>query len=915
MYVGVQYQRMDVTGGQLPDVGQCALVNVDSTIGSFDSCGIMDSNHGGHGTSYKGISVSFNGTKGYIYGTPTESGTYYVAFGVANVGFYEIEVEVFQSSYRYGTVHYTHSFTNGNDYTTYSFVKNCVTTIPYLLWQDALWINNGDTVDTPSLEYNSKYYRFDFFHYKGEDYNDWNRGFYIVNVENDQYINTELTIWKFYVEIQRRTASGSLTTASNTAYDSGTVVTFDATQSKGAVMTHYDYASTWLMGWQYHGSNDISDTVSALSFTLNVGNVVFTPNVTGKQYTVSFSANGGVAVGSGLNPQTIRYPTKITLPTSNDVTKQYYALAGWTDGTTTYQDGGQYQPTGNITLSAVWQGTEYTVTYVGPDGTTLGSKSVDYPQTVALGDDITKPTYSEYTFKTWRIDGVDYADGYTYQPNANVTCYAIYEYTRTLQSDNWTPVTVTKEYPQTIDMTQYSPTPQSGKYLVGWKLNGTSNVFNTYIPNLSDASDIIDAVWTESPLTAMTIKNADGTAIANNEITLTYANTQSGHLTVDLKIDTTPSDWVGTSVDWVCDVPSAIGTFFKITQTSSTAGNLRYKIQLLASSDTVYHLYTKSGNIVSKVGNENQIISLTLNESYPVRFYLDNSFKTDSTVEPWRTAVVFKTGDEYSWGSDAEGYPSDPPAQSGSAFAYWTDADGNLVDYFNIPRYEVDCVAYWVSTFVEEETNRLVIQRFNSDGTAIVMQVVIDVATSFSDSFTPSLSTFETPTQPSSATFITDMSVMEARSFGFVRATPKSVDNESPDMSKWDNEHWFLALRSLVDRWQSDTDGIKFIFLPIGLHRIRQGVPMAGELVGTDYDFIGYENTYDEENQKWRFGANNGLRYDLDGETILLVGENGIITDYEDTLDAKYTDSVNGSISIQVGGYTSNYIKIKGDDE
>lgn len=908
MYVGVQYTQLD-TRYEQPSVG---MYVIPVAIGGFqfDYAGI-DYGSGLGPTSYHGVQVAFSGNIGFIFGRPNASGTMKAVFGKNNYGHIEVNIEV-RSNVEYGYAHYSHDFSNG-DYKTYSYPLNCRTGIPYLLWDNPIDISSEDVGSTPSLVNNSKYYRFVNFEYNNSTYTDYNL-YFTVNTVGDLYFHTNLAIWQFHVHIYRKNADHSDDEVSDTVVDSGTMVTLDATQSKGVAMTHYNYENTWTLAWRYHSTTYIPDTQS-VQVTLNCGDIVFYPTTVGKEYVTQFDSDGGTLASS----VTSTYPNKITLPSS---TKQYYTLLGWEINNVTYPAGTQYQPVGNDTLVAQWKGTDYTVNYVQADGTVV-TRTITYNN----NDTNVRPTptsYSQYfTFVGWDYNGTVYDNNTPFQPTADSTLYARYSFTRTLDKDGGTwsgsgqePTFISgffeaESIPSVNLPVDYT---KSGYSFVGWKPSNGSTAYenNVYVPALTDNFTQLTALWTNKPLRSLTLKDAENPPNVLNRLVLSYCETDITVQTEETFVDTAivnvaldPEDWGGTGIEWDISRPEDRGSYFNIVQGTRDGGNLPYTFSIIQQSDVAYQITAKYGSIQST-----NTMELILQYVYMVDFVIkqtQNTFKmvAKRTVENGTPKNVWVT----------TMFP-DNPHVDGYDFQYWVDDLGNIVNVNNPPPHGTVCTAIFSKIHGEDQTNHLIIQRFNSDGDAIIMQMDIDVALSFTDTFTPKIIDFATPTMTSASTFITDMAVTESITFEFIRKTPKVIDDESADMSKWSNRKWIMALRSLVDRWQSDTDGIRIIFLPTNLHRIQsvkknvtidgqtvevETIPMAGELVGLDYDFIGYEN-------KGQFGVNVGYLYDIGEEhPILLVGDNCLINSYEDDFEARNVTAVRGTIGLHVGGLTSNY--------
>ena len=160
-------------------------------------------------------------------------------------------------------------------------------------------------------------------------------------------------------------------------------------------------------------------------------NVTFNVSVPAwTSYTVSYNANGGTgAPGS----QTKWKDQALTL-SSTKPTRTGHSFLGWGTSSSatsaTYLAGSSYTTNSSVTLYAVWKANTYTVSYNANGGTGAPSNQTKtYGKNLTLST--TKPTRTNYTFKGWGTSAsattVSYASGATYDKNASVTLYAIWE--------------------------------------------------------------------------------------------------------------------------------------------------------------------------------------------------------------------------------------------------------------------------------------------------------------------------------------------------------------------------------------------------------------------------------------------------------------------------------------------------------
>jgi uncharacterized repeat protein (TIGR02543 family) len=173
-------------------------------------------------------------------------------------------------------------------------------------------------------------------------------------------------------------------------------------------------------------------------------------------YTVTFAANGGsgsVPVKAG----TVTIGETFTAP-STTITLTGSTFAGWSDGTRTYLPGEVITVGGsNMTLTAVWNGTQYVVTYSLNGGTgtapTSPNKYMSDTLTVASIGAVTK---TGYTFSGWAESGTVYSANASYtMPARNITFIA-----------QWSGLVYTINYAST-GATTGSPSRTSDSFIYG----------------------------------------------------------------------------------------------------------------------------------------------------------------------------------------------------------------------------------------------------------------------------------------------------------------------------------------------------------------------------------------------------------------------------------------------------------------
>ena len=124
-------------------------------------------------------------------------------------------------------------------------------------------------------------------------------------------------------------------------------------------------------------------------------------------YKVNWYLNGGTIDNSYTKVENRLYTQSITLPTSTQITKEFYDFEGWYDnnnftGSPITTLAGSYD--GEYSVFAKWDGVSYTITYHLDGGSFVGGYSAqtvhDYNTTVDLppSDKVTK---TGWTFKGW----------------------------------------------------------------------------------------------------------------------------------------------------------------------------------------------------------------------------------------------------------------------------------------------------------------------------------------------------------------------------------------------------------------------------------------------------------------------------------------------------------------------------------
>ena len=247
------------------------------------------------------------------------------------------------------------------------------------------------------------------------------------------------------------------------------------------------------------------DAARTTSYTFKNWNTKADGSGTSYNAGASYTANAAATLYAQWNSST--KTAQITLPTP---TRTGYTFKGWgTSSTATSGVTGNYTPTGNVTLYAVWEINKYTIAYNANGGSGApGNQIKTYGQTMTLSS--TKPTRADssagsykvtfnanggsvnpasmdaarttsYTFKNWNTkadgSGTSYNAGASYTANAAATLYA-----------QWNSSTKTAE----ITL----PTPiRGGCDFKGWgtSSDASSGITGKYTPS---GNVTLYAIWT-----------------------------------------------------------------------------------------------------------------------------------------------------------------------------------------------------------------------------------------------------------------------------------------------------------------------------------------------------------------------------------------------------------------------------------
>gem|GEM_PF-1107914 len=223
-------------------------------------------------------------------------------------------------------------------------------------------------------------------------------------------------------------------------------------------------------GW--YVTADLSGTAVTSIPVNSTGNKVFHAKFVANSYSVIFNKNGGTG---SMDPQTFTYGISKNL-TANTFTKEGYKFLGWSetkDKSVKYADQASVinlasENEAEVTLYAVWQINQYTITFESNGGSAVTSITQNYGTAV---NDPEYPTREGYTFAGWFTDA-EFANAYTFgkMPAENITLYAkwtINQYTITFNSNGGSAVNpIEQNYGTTIEKSA-DPTKE-GHSFAGW---------------------------------------------------------------------------------------------------------------------------------------------------------------------------------------------------------------------------------------------------------------------------------------------------------------------------------------------------------------------------------------------------------------------------------------------------------------
>lgn len=273
------------------------------------------------------------------------------------------------------------------------------------------------------------------------------------------------------------------------------------------------------LGWQRSGTTDVNRYRNAVSPTgfLITSNELLIADWSPINYKVTYNSDGGSTP-----------PTEVVNRNINDVivvdatapTKSGFTFLGWKDAAgNIYSPGGTFHMgAGNVTLTAQWQGTPFTLTYQANGGVlpVVGGISQPAPeirnnQAIAnLASAV--PTRVGYTFAGWNTlvggTGTNYNSSASFtMPAENTTLYAkwtlnTYLLSYNTQGGSTAPSNATIGFGTTATVDSTPPT-RTGFTFAGW--NNAGGTGTMYLPGatftMPDSNVTLFAQWTKTAFT------------------------------------------------------------------------------------------------------------------------------------------------------------------------------------------------------------------------------------------------------------------------------------------------------------------------------------------------------------------------------------------------------------------------------
>ena len=713
----------------------------------------------------------------------------------------------------------------------------------------------------------------------------------------------------------------------------GSQYTIPANSSAGS-KEHYNFQT-----WRYYGTNyQGGDTFYSKPPDFNTNTGLLVESIwTGKNYTITFDINKQGTSPPSVDSITAEYGTSVSIPS---LSLANYDFKGWISSLDSEVYTATYTIKGTDTLTSKFEPKIYTVKFYDyGQNTPLYTQTVSYPNTVTIPN---TASVQGFALMGWKKKNTQYdiiiePNATSFQPTSNVVdlyqtleVERVYQYTLSLyRRDSLTSrthiYTRMATFPETIQLPDSASTYTNGKIPSGYDLCGWTTEDYVYSKDIAKSGTYTfttqytvvnnTVVLQAIPLyyMALTPKELISLSIEAESITLVKDDS------VNISVNVIPNDWLGT-VEWVArSEEQQVGIYLDLQP-----NDRNITISALEPTGTDTLTLTAQGrkktwDVTSDY--ETDSVRIRIFDYVPISFFTKNDLGMDipynnNTYQDGgdETNTFFTSQDvatsEWEWinGPCTKRFP-DNPTRTGYVFTGWVDADGNLIDSDHPPQNPINVYATWAGTYVDNDRDSLYLQLFNFDGNRMMKQYDMGIIQSNTETFNTGVSAQPTPTMTSVNTFITNLNCTESVSIKITRKSPdiirdannRILNDDSDDPLVWTNRKWLLEMRSLVDRWQSATDGIKLLYIPRGMKVIQILDQYAG--IGDNYDLLGYVKEFSNDTD----ANNSGLLFEQDGETYVLVGYNGIISSYTDNYMATYRRVAEVSITFKLGGMKSKY--------
>ena len=289
---------------------------------------------------------------------------------------------------------------NGNTYNFNTPVTGNITlTAVWTINQYTITFNSngGSNVASQTVNYNGTATQPSNPTKTGHTFVEWQLNGNTYNFNTPVTENITLTVvWQINQYSVSFNSDGGSSVASQTVNYNGT-----ATQPSNPTKTGHTFKEWQLNGNKYNFSTPVT------------GNITLTAVWTINQYTITFNSNGGSSVAT----QTVNYNSTATQP--SNPTRNGYTFKEWQLNGVAYNF--NTPVTSNITLTALWQINQYTVTFNSNGGSSVATQTVNYNSTATQPSN---PTRNGYTFKEWQLNGQAY--NFSTAVTGNITLNAIW---------------------------------------------------------------------------------------------------------------------------------------------------------------------------------------------------------------------------------------------------------------------------------------------------------------------------------------------------------------------------------------------------------------------------------------------------------------------------------------------------------